>query len=152
DRPLQAAGAGGLHGADDALVLREHLRPGAAAPDETGRRRCAGPACAGVPGDRHPGPASSGIIPPHRLRFRARSPPIHSEQLRAAPRPCRLLTRGCKVNQYETQYAKELLEANGYRAAAPDEPADLCLVNTCTVTHEADAKGRQLIRRLAQTN
>jgi threonylcarbamoyladenosine tRNA methylthiotransferase MtaB len=67
-------------------------------------------------------------------------------------RTCRLITLGCKVNQYETQYAKELLEANGYREAAPDEPAALCLVNTCTVTREADAKGRQLIRRLAQAN
>jgi threonylcarbamoyladenosine tRNA methylthiotransferase MtaB len=56
------------------------------------------------------------------------------------------------VNQYETQCVKELLEANGYREADADEPADLCVVNTCTVTHEADAKGRQLIRRLAHTN
>ncbi len=69
-----------------------------------------------------------------------------------APRTCRLVTLGCKVNQYETQYARELLEANGYRAAADGEPADLCLVNTCTVTHEADAKGRQAIRRLAHAN
>src|SRR5262249_20758073 len=59
---------------------------------------------------------------------------------------------GCKVNQYETQYVREMLEANGYREADDDEPADLCLVNTCTVTHEADAKGRQAIRRLAHDN
>ncbi|HMC88480.1 MAG TPA: radical SAM protein, partial [Gemmataceae bacterium] len=69
-----------------------------------------------------------------------------------ALRTCRLLTLGCKVNQYETQHVKELLEANGYREASDSEPADLCVVNTCTVTHEADAKGRQLIRRLAQEN
>jgi threonylcarbamoyladenosine tRNA methylthiotransferase MtaB len=70
-----------------------------------------------------------------------------------ANRPtCRLITLGCKVNQYETQYVKEMLEANGYREAAAHEPAELCIVNTCTVTHEADAKGRQLIRRLAQAN
>jgi threonylcarbamoyladenosine tRNA methylthiotransferase MtaB len=68
------------------------------------------------------------------------------------PRTCRLVTLGCKVNQYETQYVKETLEQNGYREAADGEPADLCLVNTCTVTHEADAKGRQLIRRLAAAN
>ena len=67
-------------------------------------------------------------------------------------RTCRLLTLGCKVNQYETQYVKEMLEANGYREAVSGERADLCIVNTCTVTHEADAKGRQLIRRLAQAN
>jgi threonylcarbamoyladenosine tRNA methylthiotransferase MtaB len=65
---------------------------------------------------------------------------------------CRLVTLGCKVNQYETQHVKEMLEANGYREAGAEEAADLCVVNTCTVTHEADAKGRQVIRRLAQTN
>jgi threonylcarbamoyladenosine tRNA methylthiotransferase MtaB len=69
-----------------------------------------------------------------------------------ALRTCRLATLGCKVNQYETQYVKELLEANGYREAVAHEPADLCIVNTCTVTAEADAKGRQLIRRLAHKN
>jgi threonylcarbamoyladenosine tRNA methylthiotransferase MtaB len=61
---------------------------------------------------------------------------------------CRLVTLGCKVNQYETQYVKEALEAHGYREAGPDELADLCVVNTCTVTMEGDAKSRQLIRRL----
>src|SRR5262249_20317822 len=72
--------------------------------------------------------------------------------MRTTAKLCRLVTLGCKVNQYETQYVKEALEANGYREARPDEGADLCLVNTCTVTAEADAKGRQLIRRLAQAN
>jgi threonylcarbamoyladenosine tRNA methylthiotransferase MtaB len=62
----------------------------------------------------------------------------------------RLVTLGCKVNQYETQHVKELLEANGYVEAAEGQRADLCIVNTCTVTHEGDAKGRQLIRRLGQ--
>ncbi len=69
-----------------------------------------------------------------------------------ATRTCRLVTLGCKVNQYETQFVKEALEANGYRAAGPDEPADLCVVNTCTVTMEGDAKSRQLVRRLHQAN
>jgi threonylcarbamoyladenosine tRNA methylthiotransferase MtaB len=67
-------------------------------------------------------------------------------------RTCRLVTLGCKVNQYETQHVKEALESSGYREAAEGEPAALCVVNTCTVTHEADAKGRQLIRRLHQEN
>lgn len=68
------------------------------------------------------------------------------------PPTCRLLTLGCKVNQYETQYAREMLELNGYVEASEGQPADLCLVNTCTVTHEGDAKSRQLIRRLHQSN
>ncbi len=68
------------------------------------------------------------------------------------PRTCRLVTLGCKVNQYETQYVKETLEASGYREAAPGEPADLCVLNTCTVTAEGDAKSRQWVRRLHQAN
>jgi threonylcarbamoyladenosine tRNA methylthiotransferase MtaB len=67
-------------------------------------------------------------------------------------RTCRLVTLGCKVNQYETQYVKEMLEANGYVEAAEGQPADLCIVNTCTVTAEGDAKSRQVVRRLHQHN
>ena len=64
----------------------------------------------------------------------------------------RLTTLGCKVNQYESQYVKETLEANGYREAGEGETANLCIVNTCTVTMEGDAKSRQSIRRLHQHN
>lgn len=70
--------------------------------------------------------------------------------LNISDRTCRLVTMGCKVNQYETQLVKEALERNGYREAAPDEPAGLCVVNTCTVTGEADSKARQIIRQLAK--
>ncbi len=77
---------------------------------------------------------------------------VLSTQYSSTLKTCRLVTLGCKVNQYETQYVKEALLAGGYREARDDEPAGLCLVNTCTVTGEADAKGRQLIRRLAQAN
>jgi len=65
-------------------------------------------------------------------------------------RTCRLVTLGCKVNQYETQLVKEALERHGYRAAHENEGADLCVVNTCTVTAEADSKARQVIRQLAR--
>src|SRR3954447_17871568 len=69
-----------------------------------------------------------------------------------SPPTCRLVTLGCKVNQYETQYVKETLEVNGYREAADGEQADLCVVNTCTVTGEGDANSRQLGRRLHEDN
>lgn len=65
---------------------------------------------------------------------------------------CRLVTLGCKVNQYETQLVKETLLKNGFREAGDQERADLCVVNTCTVTETGDAKSRQIIRRLARTN
>ena len=62
-------------------------------------------------------------------------------------------TLGCKVNQYETQWVREGLRQIGYREAdSPEQAADLCLVNTCTVTEEGDAKSRKLIRRLHREN
>jgi threonylcarbamoyladenosine tRNA methylthiotransferase MtaB len=64
----------------------------------------------------------------------------------------RTVTLGCKVNQYETQYVREGLQRAGFREAADDEPASLCVVNTCTVTAEGDAKSRQTIRQLATRN
>ncbi|WP_437192876.1 tRNA (N(6)-L-threonylcarbamoyladenosine(37)-C(2))-methylthiotransferase MtaB [Planctomicrobium sp. SH527] len=67
-------------------------------------------------------------------------------------RTCRLITLGCKVNQYETQLVKEALEKNGFREAEDGENADLCVVNTCTVTGEGDSKSRKLIRQLARQN
>jgi threonylcarbamoyladenosine tRNA methylthiotransferase MtaB len=62
------------------------------------------------------------------------------------------VTLGCKVNQYETEFVRQGLVGAGYFDARDDEPADVCIVNTCTVTHEGDAKSRQTIRRLAKKN
>lgn len=62
------------------------------------------------------------------------------------------LTLGCKVNQYETELVRESLVRGGYRDADTAESADVCVVNTCTVTNEGDSKSRQAIRRLAKDN
>lgn len=64
----------------------------------------------------------------------------------------RTATLGCKVNQYETELVRQGLARIGFRDAQGDEAADVCVVNTCTVTAEGDAKSRQLIRRLARNN
>src|SRR6185503_3744875 len=62
------------------------------------------------------------------------------------------LTLGCKVNQYETELVREGLSRAGYQDATENESADLCIVNTCTVTAEGDSKSRNAIRRLAREN
>ncbi len=64
----------------------------------------------------------------------------------------RTATLGCRVNQYETEFVRQGLERAGYRDAADGEAADLCIVNTCTVTHEGDAKSRQTVRQMAKRN
>ena len=68
------------------------------------------------------------------------------------PGKLKSVTLGCKVNQYETQYVREGLAEVGFAEASSDEAADLCIVNTCTVTNEGDAKSRQIIRRLNREN
>lgn len=61
-------------------------------------------------------------------------------------------TLGCKVNQYETEYLRTALRSIGY-VDGPDElPADLVLVNTCSVTQQSDFKSRKIIRKLAKEN
>lgn len=62
------------------------------------------------------------------------------------------VTLGCKVNQYETQLVREGLLGAGFEEASEQEHADLCIVNTCTVTAEGDSKSRQIIRRLNRHN
>lgn len=62
------------------------------------------------------------------------------------------LTLGCKVNQYETEYVREGFVRLGYREAEDGEAADLCIVNTCTVTADGDLKSRKVIRQLARQN
>ena len=59
-----------------------------------------------------------------------------------------LATLGCKVAQYETEALREAFLADGFYEAAED--ADVIVVNTCTVTTEADRKCRQAIRRLGK--
>ena len=64
----------------------------------------------------------------------------------------RTATLGCKVNQYETELVRQGLSSIGYADADGEQPADLCLVNTCTVTNEGDVKSRQIIRRMHRQN
>lgn len=55
-------------------------------------------------------------------------------------------TLGCKANQYDSHAISELLQASGrFRAAAPEEPCDYVIINTCTVTSKSDREARQLI-------
>jgi threonylcarbamoyladenosine tRNA methylthiotransferase MtaB len=59
---------------------------------------------------------------------------------------------GCKVNQAEMDAAERLLRARGIELVDGHEPADLVLVNTCTVTAVADRKSRQAVRRARRNN
>ena len=64
----------------------------------------------------------------------------------------RVATLGCKVNQYETELVRQGLQRAGYTDCEASETADVCIVNTCTVTSEGDSKSRQVVRRLNRQN
>lgn len=61
-------------------------------------------------------------------------------------------TLGCKVNQYETQAIREAFLQAGFEEVQHHDLADVYIVNTCTVTHLADRKSRQAIRRMKRLN
>lgn len=57
-------------------------------------------------------------------------------------------TFGCKANQYDTERMRQEGEARGTRTVASLDEADVCVVNTCTVTNQADAGARRYIRKV----
>ena len=61
-------------------------------------------------------------------------------------------TFGCKANQYDTERMRQEIEGLGFLTARSSVGADLAVINTCTVTSEADRDARRLIRRLAREN
>jgi threonylcarbamoyladenosine tRNA methylthiotransferase MtaB len=64
----------------------------------------------------------------------------------------RIVTLGCKVNQYESAYLEEALARFGWRSSRRGERADLVLINTCIVTGRASYQSRQAIKRAAREN
>ncbi len=61
-------------------------------------------------------------------------------------------TLGCKVNQYDTQSIRERFIQIGFKELEDSQPADVYVINTCTVTHKADSDSLHLIRRARSEN
>ena len=59
-------------------------------------------------------------------------------------------TLGCKVNSYESEFVRTLLLNEGYIEV--NQNADICLINTCTVTNTADNKSKQVINNIKKNN
>jgi threonylcarbamoyladenosine tRNA methylthiotransferase MtaB len=62
------------------------------------------------------------------------------------------ITLGCKLNQYDSAAIEGELLRRGFRPAEAASNADVVVVNTCTVTHKADAEARKLIRSVRRDN
>ena len=75
----------------------------------------------------------------------AASVPTESKKFRVA-------TLGCRTNQYESQAFADQLSTLGFQEAGDGQLADICIVNTCTVTQSADSHSRRQVRQLARAN
>ncbi len=63
-----------------------------------------------------------------------------------------ILTLGCKVNTYESEYIIHLLKEAGYQIKDFDDFCDVYIINTCTVTNTSDIKSRKMIRKAIRKN
>ncbi len=61
-------------------------------------------------------------------------------------------TLGCKVNQYESDAISQRLKDSGCVFAFHEEQVDLCIINTCTVTHKASMQSRQAVRQAIRSH
>ncbi|HLB58497.1 MAG TPA: tRNA (N(6)-L-threonylcarbamoyladenosine(37)-C(2))-methylthiotransferase MtaB, partial [Bdellovibrionota bacterium] len=61
-------------------------------------------------------------------------------------------TLGCKANRYDSVVIEEALKRGTHEVVSFDQPADVYIVNSCTVTKSADAQTRQLVRRFQRMN
>ena len=65
---------------------------------------------------------------------------------------CSVITLGCKVNTYESEYIKEKFKESGYEIVDDTSLSDVIVINTCTVTNQSDAKSRKIIRQARKSN
>ena len=63
-----------------------------------------------------------------------------------------IYTLGCKVNTYESEYVRKLLEDANYEICSFDDVCDIYIINTCTVTNTSDIKSRKMIRKAIKKN
>lgn len=70
---------------------------------------------------------------------------IYTQKERSDHMTFAIHTFGCKVNIYESEYVINLMQANDYKMVDFNNDADIYIINTCSVTNEADKKDRKLI-------
>lgn len=63
-----------------------------------------------------------------------------------------IVTLGCKVNQFESDAIRTFLMNEGWQPASGGQSADVCIINTCTVTQKASMQSRQAIRQAIRSN
>ena len=74
------------------------------------------------------------------------------QRISPLPRSYRIVTLGCKLNQFDSASIEGQLRARGFAPAAEGDAAGVIVINTCTVTENADREARRLARRARREN
>ena len=90
--------------------------------------------------------------PPQPSLVRQRGPAKDSDNRASKPRTVAFATLGCKVNTFETEQIAQRLGDRAYQRVGNTGLADLHIINTCTVTAEADRQARQQVRKIIRKN
>src|SRR4029077_5273464 len=150
-RHLELVGGRGDRRGPYAAPVRGTGRPDAvrAGSDRADRIRRRGRDRAGVRTGARPARRGSGAArAPRRRAHRAGVDGTHRHH--RAPVNVYFHTFGCKANQYDTALVQQAFSDQGATVVADPATADLAVVNSCTVTHESEAKLRRLVRRLGR--
>ena len=75
-----------------------------------------------------------------------------TDRLSSVRRRAAVKTLGCKINVYESNIISQRLISDHWTMVDPSQEADLYVINSCTVTREADRQTRQEIRRVLRRN
>ena len=78
--------------------------------------------------------------------------PAVPDRISAIGRRAAVKTLGCKINVYESNVISQRLTSDHWTIVDPSQEADLYVINSCTVTREADRQTRQEIRRVVRRN
>ena len=70
----------------------------------------------------------------------------------ATPQSVSFYTLGCKLNYSETSAIGRMFEDKGYAVNKFEEGADICVINTCSVTEFADRKCKKIVRQALKAN
>ncbi|PYO41580.1 MAG: hypothetical protein DMD33_12785 [Gemmatimonadetes bacterium] len=150
-RHVELGGWSGIRDGTDAAAARCAGRPAAVRTRDTGAHR-----------DRRGCGDGTDVRPGSRLdgrRYRAAGAPwdgAHGARVDGAPghhRPAVNVyfhTFGCRANQYDTALVRQAFEHAGAAVVEDPAAADVAVINSCTVTHESEAKLGRLVRRLAR--
>ncbi len=82
----------------------------------------------------------------------ARTPPVMPTVAETKRPTFAIYTLGCKVNQYDSNRISAVMTSRGFEQVPFHQVADAYIIDTCTVTHQADQKSRKAISRAIRSN